>query len=47
VQDSFLNDYAALKNYYVEFQKLPGVEKYLQGPNHKLPINNKMAAFGI
>eukprot|EP00008_Paramoeba_atlantica_P003081 CAMPEP_0201489716 /NCGR_PEP_ID=MMETSP0151_2-20130828/23419_1 /ASSEMBLY_ACC=CAM_ASM_000257 /TAXON_ID=200890 /ORGANISM="Paramoeba atlantica, Strain 621/1 / CCAP 1560/9" /LENGTH=237 /DNA_ID=CAMNT_0047875399 /DNA_START=37 /DNA_END=750 /DNA_ORIENTATION=+ len=43
---AFKGKFPYLTNYYQKFGDLPGIKKYYEGPYNKIPINNKMAAFG-
>eukprot|EP00992_Anisonema_acinus_P013447 TRINITY_DN8740_c0_g1_i2.p1 TRINITY_DN8740_c0_g1~~TRINITY_DN8740_c0_g1_i2.p1 ORF type:complete len:254 (+),score=66.51 TRINITY_DN8740_c0_g1_i2:59-763(+) len=43
---SFLEQLPNLQKLYKAFAELPAIKKYVEGPLHKLPLNNKMAAFG-
>ncbi|KAJ1624806.1 glutathione-s-transferase [Pavlovales sp. CCMP2436] len=43
---SLLEAFPLLKRYYADFKALPQLQAYFAGPQHALPINNKMAVFG-
>ena len=45
-KDSPMKKFANVEKLYETFKALPAIAKYLESDLHKLPINNKMAAFG-
>jgi glutathione S-transferase len=44
--ESFFSKFSALGAFYARFRALPQLTDYFSGSQHKLPINNTMAAFG-
>jgi len=47
MSSSCLDDYENIKKFMDRFESLPGIKAYFKSPDFKkLPINNRMAAFG-